>query len=102
MDIGPKTIQTFKDALKGAKTVVTLGPMGVFTNSNYATGTLTVGRALGHLLDATTILGGGDSTAAAKQLGLAPKITQLSTGGGASLTYLTGKTLPGIAALSHK
>ena len=102
LDIGPKTIQEFKDALKGAKTVVWNGPMGVFEMSNYAEGTLEVGRALGDLKDATTIIGGGDSTAAAKQLGIAPKITHISTGGGASLEYLEGKTLPGIAAISDK
>ncbi|HAJ54009.1 MAG TPA: phosphoglycerate kinase, partial [Lactobacillus sp.] len=102
LDIGPKTIQEFKDALQGAKTVVWNGPMGVFEMSNYAEGTLEVGRALGDLKDATTVIGGGDSTAAAKQLGIAPKITHISTGGGASLEYLEGKTLPGIAAISDK
>ncbi|WKZ97005.1 phosphoglycerate kinase [Lacticaseibacillus paracasei] len=102
LDIGPKTIKEFKDALQGAKTVVWNGPMGVFEMSNYAEGTLEVGRALGDLKDATTIIGGGDSTAAAKQLGIAPKITHISTGGGASLEYLEGKTLPGIAAISDK
>ncbi|KRM72376.1 phosphoglycerate kinase [Lacticaseibacillus brantae] len=102
LDIGPKTIAEFKDILKDAKTVVWNGPMGVFEMSNYAEGTLEVGKALGDLKDATTIIGGGDSTAAAVQLGIADKITHISTGGGASLEYLEGKTLPGIAAISDK
>lgn len=102
LDIGPKSIEEFKKVLADAKTVVWNGPMGVFEMSNYAEGTLEVGRALGDLKDATTIIGGGDSTAAAKQLGIAPKITHISTGGGASLEYLEGKTLPGIAAISDK
>jgi len=102
LDIGPKTIADFKDILKDAKTVVWNGPMGVFEMSNYAEGTLEVGKALGDLKDATTIIGGGDSTAAAVQLGIADKITHISTGGGASLEYLEGKTLPGIAAISDK
>ncbi|KRK72555.1 phosphoglycerate kinase [Lacticaseibacillus nasuensis] len=102
LDIGPKSVALFKDALKDAKTVVWNGPMGVFEMSNYAKGTLEIGTALGDLTDATTIIGGGDSTAAAKQLGIAPKITHISTGGGASLEYLEGKELPGIAAITNK
>lgn len=102
LDIGPKSVEDIKAALKGAKTVVWNGPMGVFEMPNYAKGTLEVGEALGALKDATTIIGGGDSTAAAKQLGIAPQITHISTGGGASLEYLEGKTLPGIAAISEK
>jgi phosphoglycerate kinase len=102
LDIGPKSVAEFKDVLKTAKTVVWNGPMGVFEMSNYAKGTLEVGEALGDLTDATTIIGGGDSTAAAKQLGIAPKITHISTGGGASLEYLEGKELPGIAAITNK
>ncbi|KRO16611.1 phosphoglycerate kinase [Lacticaseibacillus saniviri] len=102
LDIGPKSIAEFKDILKDAKTVVWNGPMGVFEMSNYAEGTLEVGKALGELKDATTIIGGGDSTAAAVQLGIADEITHISTGGGASLEYLEGKTLPGIAAISDK
>ncbi|WP_278341283.1 phosphoglycerate kinase [Lactobacillus acetotolerans] len=102
LDIGPKTVDKFKDVLKSAKTVVWNGPMGAFEMPNFAKGTLEVGRAMGDLKDATTIIGGGDSTAAAKQLGIAPKITHISTGGGASLQYLEGKTLPGIACISDK
>ncbi|WP_261807210.1 phosphoglycerate kinase [Lapidilactobacillus luobeiensis] len=102
LDIGPKSIALFKDILKDAKTVVWNGPMGAFEMSNYAEGTLEVGRALGALTDATTIIGGGDSAAAAIQLGIADQITHISTGGGASLEYLEGKTLPGIAAISEK
>ena len=86
----------------GPKTVVWNGPMGAFEMPNFAEGTLEVGRALADLKDATTIIGGGDSTAAAKQLGIAPKITHISTGGGASLNYLEGKELPGIACVSDK
>ena len=102
LDIGPKTVAKFKDVLKDAKTVVWNGPMGAFEMSNFAEGTLEVGKALADLTDATTIIGGGDSTAAAKQLGIAPKITHISTGGGASLQYLEGKELPGIACISDK
>ncbi|UQS81665.1 phosphoglycerate kinase [Bombilactobacillus folatiphilus] len=102
LDIGPKTIKLFEDTLKGAKTVVWNGPMGAFEMSNFAEGTLQIGRALGDLQDATTIVGGGDSTAAAQQLGIADKLSHISTGGGASLEYLEGKELPGIASISNK
>ncbi|GEL14669.1 phosphoglycerate kinase [Pediococcus cellicola] len=102
LDIGPKSVKAFEDVLKDAKTVVWNGPMGVFEMSNYAKGTLEVGKFLGTLTDATTIVGGGDSTAAVKQLGVGDKLTHISTGGGASLEYLEGKTLPGIAAISDK
>ena len=102
LDIGPKSIEEFENVLKDAKTVVWNGPMGVFEMSNFAKGTLEIGKFLGTLTDATTIVGGGDSTAAVKQLGVADKLTHISTGGGASLTYLEGKTLPGIAAISEK
>lgn len=102
LDIGPKSVQLFKDTLADAKTVVWNGPMGVFEMSNFAKGTLEVGEFLGTLSDATTIVGGGDSTAAVQQLGVADKLTHISTGGGASLEYLEGKTLPGIAAVSDK
>jgi phosphoglycerate kinase len=102
LDIGPKSVEDFKKVLADAKTVVWNGPMGVFEMSNYAKGTLEIGKALGALKDATTIIGGGDSTAAAKQLGIAPQITHISTGGGASLEYLEGKELPGIAAITNK
>ena len=88
--------------MKDAKTVVWNGPMGVFEMPNFAKGTLAIGKFLGNLSDATTIVGGGDSTAAAKQLGIADKLSHISTGGGASLTYLEGKVLPGIDAISDK
>ena len=102
LDIGPKSIEEFEDVLRDAKTVVWNGPMGVFEMSNYAKGTLEIGKFLGTLSDATTIVGGGDSTAAVKQLGVGDKLTHISTGGGASLEYLEGKELPGIAAISEK
>ncbi|ERL66227.1 phosphoglycerate kinase [Schleiferilactobacillus shenzhenensis] len=102
LDIGPKTVALFKEKLQGAKTVVWNGPMGAFEMSHFAKGTLEVGQALGDLQGATTIIGGGDSAAAAQQLGIADKITHISTGGGASLEYLEGKTLPGIASISDK
>lgn len=102
LDVGPKSVDLFKSVLADAKTVVWNGPMGVFEMSNFAKGTLEVGKFLGTLSDATTIVGGGDSTAAAKQLGIADKLTHISTGGGASLTYLEGQPLPGIVALSEK
>ncbi|MFC6170028.1 phosphoglycerate kinase [Loigolactobacillus jiayinensis] len=102
LDIGEKSIADFKDVLKDAKTVVWNGPMGVFEMSNYAKGTLEIGKFLGTLTDATTIVGGGDSTAAVKQLGVGDQLTHISTGGGASLEYLEGKELPGIAAISEK
>ncbi|MCI1290275.1 MAG: phosphoglycerate kinase [Lactobacillus sp.] len=102
MDIGPKTIALFKKTLEGAKTVVWNGPMGVFEMPRFANGTLEVGRALAALPDAITIVGGGDSTSAVKQLGIAPKLSHISTGGGASLRYLEGKPLPGIECISDK
>ena len=102
LDIGPKSIEEFENVLKDAKTVVWNGPMGVFEMPNFAKGTLAIGKFLGNLSDATTIVGGGDSTAAAKQLGIADQLSHISTGGGASLTYLEGKVLPGIDAISDK
>ena len=102
LDIGPKSVEEFENVLKDAKTVVWNGPLGVFEMPNFAKGTLEIGKFLGALTDATTIVGGGDSTAAVKELGVADKLTHISTGGGASLTYLEGKTLPGIAAISEK
>lgn len=101
-DIGPKTITLFKDALKDAKTVVWNGPMGVFEFSNFAEGTLEVCRAVAELSDATTVIGGGDSVNAVKRLGFADKMTHISTGGGASLEFLEGKELPGVAAADNK
>ena len=102
LDIGPKSVEEFKNVLKDAKTVVWNGPMGVFEMPNFAKGTLEIGKFLGTLTDATTIVGGGDSTAAVKELGVADKLTHISTGGGTSLTYLEGNELPGIAAISDK
>ena len=101
-DIGPKSIELFKDALAGAKTVVWNGPMGVFEFSNFAEGTLEVCRAVAALSDATTVIGGGDSVNAVKRLGFADKMTHISTGGGASLEFLEGKELPGVAAADNK
>lgn len=101
-DIGPKTIETFTDALADAKTVVWNGPMGVFEFQNFATGTLKVAEKLSQLEDATTVIGGGDSVAAVIQLGFADKMSHISTGGGASLQFLEGKDLPGIVAADNK
>jgi phosphoglycerate kinase len=102
LDIGPKTVELFGDILKDAKTVVWNGPMGVFEMSNFANGTIGVCEAIANLEDATTIIGGGDSAAAAEQLGFADKFTHISTGGGASLELLEGKELPGLAAINDK
>lgn len=101
-DIGPKTIELYKSALAGAKTVVWNGPMGVFEFSNFAEGTLEVCRAVAELADATTVIGGGDSVNAVKRLGFADKMTHISTGGGASLEFLEGKELPGVAAADNR
>ena len=100
-DIGPKTAQMYADAVKSAKTVVWNGPMGVFENPTLAAGTIAVAKALAET-DATTIIGGGDSAAAVNQLGFADKMSHISTGGGASLEFLEGKTLPGVAAADDK
>lgn len=100
-DIGPKTAQMYADAVKTAKTVVWNGPMGVFENPILAAGTIAVAKALAET-DATTIIGGGDSAAAVNQLGFADKMSHISTGGGASLEFLEGKTLPGVAAADDK
>ena len=101
MDIGPKTREIFADAVKSAKTVVWNGPMGVFEMPNFAKGTIAVAKALADI-DATTIIGGGDSAAAVNQLGFGDKMTHISTGGGASLEFLEGKELPGVAAANDK
>jgi len=101
LDIGPKTLANFNEILKDAKTVVWNGPVGVFEFSNYAAGTIGVCEALAKLEDATTIIGGGDSAAAVIQNGFADKVTHISTGGGASLEYLEGKTLPGVACVDE-
>ncbi|HFL1084773.1 TPA: phosphoglycerate kinase [Listeria monocytogenes] len=102
LDIGQATIDLFTKELQGAKTVVWNGPMGVFELSNFAKGTIGVCEAIANLTDATTIIGGGDSAAAAMDLGFADKFTHISTGGGASLEYLEGKELPGVASISDK
>ena len=100
-DIGPKTAAMFADAVKSAKTVVWNGPMGVFENPTLAEGTIAVAKALADT-DATTIIGGGDSAAAVNQLGFGDKMSHISTGGGASLEFLEGKELPGVAAATNK
>ncbi|GGI64376.1 phosphoglycerate kinase [Enterococcus alcedinis] len=102
LDIGPKTVELFSGILADAKTVIWNGPMGVFELSNFANGTIGVCEAIANLTDATTIIGGGDSAAAAEQLGFADKFSHISTGGGASLELLEGKTLPGLAAINDK
>ena len=101
LDIGPKTAAIFAEAAKSAKTVVWNGPMGVFENPTLKKGTVAVCEALAEA-DATTIIGGGDSATAAIQLGFADKMSHISTGGGASLEYLEGKVLPGVAAIAEK
>ena len=101
LDIGPKTRELFANAVKDAKTVVWTGPMGVFEMPNFAAGTVAVAQALADT-DAVTIIGGGDSAAAVNQLGFGDKMTHISTGGGASLEFLEGKELPGVAAATDK
>ncbi len=101
LDIGEKTIELYKEALKDAKTVVWNGPMGVFEMPNFAKGTNAIATMLADL-DATTIIGGGDSVAAVNQAGLGDKMSHISTGGGASLEFLEGKDLPGVVALNNK
>lgn len=101
LDIGPKTAALYAEAVKSAKTVVWNGPMGVFENPELAKGTIAVAKALAEC-DATTIIGGGDSAAAVINLGFSDKMSHISTGGGASLEYLEGKVLPGIAAIADK
>lgn len=101
LDIGPKTQELFANAVKSAKTVVWNGPMGVFENPVLAKGTIAVAKALAET-DATTIIGGGDSAAAVNILGFGDKMTHISTGGGASLEFLEGKELPGVAAANNK
>ena len=101
LDIGPETCRLYADAVKDAKTVVWNGPMGAFEMSNFAAGTIAVAKALADT-DAVTIIGGGDSAAAVNQLGFGDKMTHISTGGGASLEFLEGKELPGVACIADK
>ena len=101
LDIGPKTAALFADAVKGAGTVVWNGPMGVSEWENFAAGTIAVAKAVAES-GAISIIGGGDSAAAVEKLGFAEKMTHISTGGGASLEFLEGKVLPGIACLNDK
>ncbi|MBQ9952759.1 MAG: phosphoglycerate kinase, partial [Clostridia bacterium] len=101
LDIGPKTAELFAEAVKSAKTVVWNGPMGVFENPTLAKGTMAVAKAMAET-DAVTVIGGGDSAAAVNTLGFGDQMTHISTGGGASLEFLEGKELPGIAALNNK
>lgn len=101
LDIGPETVKTYGDILRKAKTVLWNGPMGVFEMPNFAEGTRKIAQILADI-DALTIIGGGDSAAAAEQFGFADKMSHISTGGGASLEFLEGKTLPGIAVIEDK
>ncbi len=102
LDIGPESIELFKATLQGAKTVVWNGPMGVFEMDKFAVGTLEICKAISELPGATTVIGGGDSAAAAIKLGFKEKFSHISTGGGASLEYMEGKELPGIAIIQEK
>ena len=102
LDIGPETVRLYSDRIRASKTVLWNGPMGVFEMDNFAKGTFQVAEALADATDqgAVTIIGGGDSAAAIKKAGLEERVSHVSTGGGASLEYLEGKELPGVAALT--
>ncbi len=102
LDIGPKTVELFTKELEGAKTVFWNGPMGVFEKEQFATGTIGICKAIAELDDCMSVIGGGDSASAAKNLGYAENFTHISTGGGASLEYMEGKELPGIAIIEEK
>jgi phosphoglycerate kinase/triosephosphate isomerase len=102
VDIGPKTIEFFRDTLKQAKTVLWNGPLGIFEKQEYSKGTAAIAASLADLEGATVIVGGGDSASAAKQFKVAEKLDHVSTGGGASLTFLEGKELPALAAIADK
>ena len=104
LDIGPATLEQFTAALRGARTIVWNGPMGVFELEPFARGTLALARAVAEATraGATSIVGGGDSVAAVQQAGVASEISHISTGGGASLEFLEGKVLPGVAVLTDK
>ena len=102
MDIGSNTRDIFKNEIKKAKAVIWNGPMGVFEMPNFAAGTELIGKTLAELDDVTTVIGGGDSAAAIRKQGLESRMTHVSTGGGASLEFLGGKELPGVAVLEDK
>ncbi len=101
LDIGPETVKKYAEILKGAKTVFWNGPMGMFEIDQFAEGTNAIARTLA-TLSAMTVIGGGDSVSAVEKCGVAEKMTHISTGGGASLEFLTGKELPGIAVLTDR
>lgn len=102
LDIGEKTTELFIDVIKNSKTIIWNGPLGVFEMDNFARGTNSIAKALADNQDAISVIGGGDSAAAVEKIGLAKKITHISTGGGASLEFLEGKILPGIEAVDSK
>jgi phosphoglycerate kinase len=101
LDVGPRTLELYKETLKGAKLIVWNGPVGVFEMPKFAEGTFALARMLAES-GATTVIGGGDSASAVKKAGVAKQMTHVSTGGGASLEFLEGKELPGVAALNDK